>query len=111
MGSLNKDEREKLEKALAASYRNRVGPEPGEEWETGVMNSIRSMPADAKENFTWADMFGSMFWRICPVACAIIIFLAVAVYRYDVIPAPEQDFVQIGVDDAVEMILLDPDNG
>lgn len=110
MGSLDKDEREKLEKALSVSYRNRVGPEPGEEWEAGVMNSIRSMP-DAKESFTWADMFGKLFWRLCPVACAIIIFLAVAVYRYDVAPTPEQDFVQIGVDDTVEMILLDPGNG
>jgi len=54
------------------------------------------------------DLFGSLFWRVCPVACAIVIFLAVAVFRYDT--AAEQDLAQIITNDTVETVLLDPYN-
>lgn len=100
--------RERLEKALAAAYRNRGGPEPGEAWETRVMNGIRDLPYEA-QGTPWWDISGRLFWRVCPVACAIIIFLAVAVLRYDV--AAELDLAQLMAYDAVEMVLLDPDNG
>lgn len=107
MKSLKEEELKRLEKAFAAAHRSRGGPEPGDSWEMGVMNSIRRMP-DASEAPAWTDMFGKMFWRICPVACAIIIFLAVAVYRYDV--TADQYFARIVADDNVELVLLD-DNG
>jgi len=107
MKSLKKEELNRLEKALAAAHRSRGGPEPGDSWETEVMNSVRRMP-DASETSAWTDMFGKMFWRICPVACAVIIFLAVAVYRYDA--TSDQYFTRIVADDNVEMVLLD-DNG
>jgi len=107
MKSLKEEELKRLEKALAAAHKSRGGPEPGDSWETEVMNSIRRV-ADVSETPAWTDMFGKMFWRICPVACAILIFLAVAVYRYDV--TADQYFTRIVADDTVELVLLD-DNG
>lgn len=107
MGS-PKDEKERLEKALAAAYRSRGEPEPGDEWEARVMRSVRNLP-DEVEGASWTDLFGRLFWRVCPVACAIVIFLAVAVFRYDA--ASQQDLVQIITDDTVETVLLDPYNG
>ncbi len=107
MGS-PKDERERLEAALAAAYRSRGVPEPGEEWESQVIRGVRNLP-DQVGGASLTDLFGSLFWRVCPVACAIIIFLAVAVFRYDA--APKQDLVQMMTDDTVETVLLDPYNG
>lgn len=108
MKSLKEEELKRLEKALAAAHRSRGGPEPGDSWEMEVMNSIGRRMPDASETPSWTDMFGKMFWRICPVACAIIIFLAVAVYRYDA--TGDQYFARIVADDNVELVLLD-DNG
>jgi hypothetical protein len=104
MKSLKEEELKRLEKALAAAHKSRGGPGPGDSWEMEVMNSIRRMP-DASEAPAWTDMFGKMFWRICPVACAIIILLAVAVYRYDV--TADQYFARIVADDSVELVLMD----
>jgi len=106
MGS-PKDERERLEAALAAAYRSRGVPEPGEEWESQVIRGVRNLP-DQVGGASLTDLFGSLFWRVCPVACAIIIFLAVAVFRYDT--AAEQDLAQIITNDTVETVLLDPYN-
>ena len=107
MGSL-KDEKERFEKTLATAYRSRGGREPGEAWEARVMRSIRNLP-DKAQGAPWTDAFGRLFWRVCPVACAIVIFLAVAVFRYDV--APELDLAQIIADDTAETVFLDPGNG
>ncbi len=107
MGS-PKDEKERLETALAAAYRSRGGPEPGEEWETRVMRDVRSLP-DEIEGISWTDLFGRLFWRVCPVACAIVILLAVAMFRYEA--ASQQDLVQMFTDDTIETVLLDPYNG
>ncbi|MDD3847648.1 MAG: hypothetical protein PHC90_14965 [Syntrophorhabdaceae bacterium] len=107
MGSLENG-RERLEKALAAAYRNRGGPEPGEAWETRVMNGIRDLPCET-QGTPWWDISGRLFWRVCPVACAIIIFLTIAVFRYDL--AAESYLAQLMADDTVEMVLLGPDNG
>ncbi len=101
-----KKDSEKIEKALAAAYRGRQGPEPGEDWEMSVMRSIRNMP-DVSEKVRWAQFIGKLFWELCPAACAIIIFLAVASYRLNIIP--DQDIAQmVAADETVEMILMDP---
>jgi len=107
MGS-PKDERERLEKVLATAYRSRGGPEPGEEWEARVMRGVRNLPGEV-EGASWTDLFGRLFWRVCPAACAVIILLAVAVFRYDA--APQQDLVHMITDDTIEMVLLEPYNG
>ncbi|OPY00447.1 MAG: hypothetical protein A4E60_02284 [Syntrophorhabdus sp. PtaB.Bin047] len=107
MGS-PKDRKGRLEKVLAAAYRSRGAPGPGEKWETQVMRSIRNLP-DEMQGTSWTDLFGRLFWRVCPVACAIVILLAAAAFRYDV--APQQDLVQMFMDDTVETVLLDPYNG
>jgi len=105
-GRQMKKDGEKIEKALAAAYRGRRGPEPGEDWEMSVMRSIRNMP-DVSEKARWAQLIGKLFWELCPAACAIIIFLAVASYRLNIIP--DQDIAQIvAADETVEMILTDP---
>lgn len=107
MGS-RKDERERLEKTLAAAYRNRGAPEPDEEWEARVMRGIRNVP-DEVRGISSADLFGRLFWRVCPVACAVLILLAAAVFRYDV--TSQQDLVHMITDDTIETVLLEPYNG
>jgi len=100
-----KKENEKIEKALAAAYRNRRGPEPGEDWESSVMRSIRNIP-DVSEKARWSDFIGRLFWEICPAACAVIIILAIASYRLNVVP-PEDLAQMVTTDDAIEYILAD----
>lgn len=108
MESLNKEQRKKVGKALAAAYRRRETPEPGDAWETRVMNDIRDIsPASVQPG--WSEMFGSFFWKLCPVACAIIIFLSIAVSRYNILV--EQDYAQIVIDDIAEVTFPDPYNG
>lgn len=100
-----KKENEKIEKALAAAYRDRTGPEPGEGWELSVMRSIRSIP-DVPEKAPGPDLVGKLFWEICPAACAVIVFLAIASYRINV--APADDFARmVAPDNTIEMMLAD----
>lgn len=104
-GRKMKKDNQKIEKALAAAYRNLRGPEPGEDWEMSVMRSIRNMP-DASEKKRWPDILGRLFWKVCPAACAVIIFLAIVSYNLNVIP--DQDLAQmVSTDDTIEMILAD----
>ena len=60
-----KKDNEKIEKALAAAYRGRQGPEPGEDWEMSVMRSIRNMP-DVSEKARWSQLIGRLFWETMP---------------------------------------------
>ena len=100
-----KKENEKIEKALAAAYRDRTGPEPGDGWELSVMRSIRDIPG-VPEKARWSDIVGRLFWEICPAACAVIIFLAIASYRLNVTPV--DDLAQmVSTDDAIEVMLAD----
>jgi len=100
-----KKDTEKIEKALAAAYRNRQGPEPGPDWEASVMRSVRNIP-DVSEKARWSHLIGRLFWEICPAACAVIIFLAVASFRLNIIP--DQDLAQmVTTDDAIEVMLAD----
>jgi len=108
MESLKKEQEKKLRKVLVAAYKNREQQEPGSAWDTRVMRSIRNMPPVSTKP-TWPEMFGSLFWPLCPVACALIIFLAVALFRYDIVA--EQDYAQIFMEDTSEVTLLEPDNG
>ncbi|OPY81486.1 MAG: hypothetical protein A4E65_01147 [Syntrophorhabdus sp. PtaU1.Bin153] len=108
MEPLKKEKQRKLMKVLAAAHRHHKQPEPGDAWEMQVMRSIRSVPPVSVKP-TWAEMFGSLFWPLCPVACALIIFLAAAAFRYDVVA--EQDYAQIFTEDTGEVTLLEPDNG
>jgi hypothetical protein len=108
MESLKKERRKKLGKVLIAAYRNREQQELGDAWETRVMNSVRNMPPVSTRT-CWPELFGSLFWQLCPAACAIIIFLAIAIFHYDILA--EQDWARIITDDTIEVTLLDPDNG
>jgi hypothetical protein len=108
MKSLKKERRRKLGKVLIAAYRNCGQQESGDAWETRVMNSVRNMPPVSTRT-AWPEMLGSLFWQLCPVACAIIIFLAIAIFHYDILA--EQDLARIVIDDINEVTLLDPDNG
>ena len=108
MESLDKEQRKKLGKVLAGAYRRRETPEAGDAWETRVMNDIRNI-SHASAQPGWSEMFGNFFWKLCPVACAIIIFLSFAVSRYNILV--EQDYAQIIIDDIAEVTLLDPYNG
>jgi hypothetical protein len=100
-----KKENDTIEKALAAAYRNRQGPEPGEDWEMSVMRSIRKVP-EVSPGIGWSELIGRLFWEICPAACAIIIFLAIASYRLNVVP-PEDLAQMVTTDDTIEVILAD----
>lgn len=100
-----KKEDRNIEEALAASHRRRQGPEPGEDWEMSVMRSIRNV-ADAPQRVRWSELIGRLFWEICPAACAVIIFLAVATYRLNVIP-PEDFAHMVTTDDTIEAIIAD----
>ncbi len=100
-----KKEDRNIEEALAAAHRRRQGPEPGEDWEVSVMRSIRNVAGES-QGVRWSELIGRLFWEICPAACAVIIFLAIATYRLNVIP-PE-DFAQmVTADDTIEVIIGD----
>lgn len=100
-----KKDNAKIENALAQAYRNRQGPEPGPDWEMSVIRSIRNLP-DVSEKAHWSRIVGRLFWEICPVACAVLIFLAIASFRLNVIP--DQDLAQmVTTDDAIEVMLAD----
>lgn len=97
---------EKIEKTLFRAYRDRQGPVPGEDWEMSVMRSVRNLP-DISEKARWSRLVGKLFWELCPAACALIIFLAIAAYNVNVIP--DQDFAQIvASDDTIDMVWADP---
>lgn len=100
-----KKENENIEKALAAAYRDREGPEPGEDWELSVMRSVRNIPG-IPQGALRSDLIGRLFWEICPVACAVIIFLAIASYRLNVIPVDDLARM-VYPDDTIEMTLAD----
>ena len=100
-----KKENENIDKVLAAAHRGRRGPEPGEDWELSVMRSIRDIP-EVPEKARWSYIVGRLFWEICPAACAVIIFLAIASYRLNVTPV--DDLAQmVSTDDAIEVMLAD----
>ncbi|MEN6617259.1 MAG: hypothetical protein ABFD12_11930 [Syntrophorhabdus sp.] len=101
------DKEKRLERALAESYRRRESPEIGPDWEHKVMTSIRSLPGIEEKK--WFEISGRVFWELCPVACAILIFLAVSVFRYNVMP--EQDLAQLFTVDTVETLIVDDTNG
>lgn len=100
------EKEKRLERAFAEDYRRRGAPEVGPEWELKVMASIRSLPGIEKKS--WFEIPGRLFWELCPVACAILIVLAISIVRYDVIP--EQDFAQLLTVDTVETLIVDENN-
>jgi hypothetical protein len=108
MEPLKKEKMGKLEKILVAAHGNREQSEPGDAWEMSVMNSVRKIPT-VSERFAWSEFFDSFFWQFCPVACAIIIFLAVAIFSYDIIA--DKDYALIFMDESIEVTALDPYSG
>ena len=79
---------ERLKKAFITSYHAKEKTEVGEEWQMSVMNRIRRLgPLPARADYF--TLFGQTVWRFAPVACVLILVLAISLIKLDFIPESE----------------------
>ncbi len=94
-----KDRMTKIRKALSTAYRKKETVATGELWETRVMGHVRSLGIPAPPaNFS--ALFGRFVWRFAPVACILIVALAVGMVNLDY--APEYEITATFMTDPIE---------
>jgi hypothetical protein len=81
-------EERKLMDALIKAYRRQDHLEASESWVQEVMNHIRRLgPLDPKPRFLM--QFEQLLWHFAPVACVLIVALAIYMMRVDFMPEHE----------------------
>lgn len=94
-----KDKMAKLREALTAAYREREVVSTGELWEARVMGHVRSLGVAASPaNFS--ALFGRFVWRFAPVACILIVTLAIGLANLNY--APEYEMAATFMTDPIE---------
>jgi hypothetical protein len=79
---------EKLRKAFVTSYHAKEKTGVSEGWQMSVMSRIRRLgPLPARADFF--SLFGRTVWRLAPVACVLILVLAISLIKIDFIPESE----------------------
>ena len=93
----------KIRKALAAAYREKEKVVAGELWQTSVMGHIRRLgplyPASS-----YLEFFERFLWRLAPVACVLILILAVIFIHMDFLS--EYEMAKIFFDDPADVSLF-----
>jgi hypothetical protein len=81
MGSM-KEAQKKLKKTLSATYYEKEKAAVNALWQVRVMRRVRSLgPLNAQANYL--ELFERFVWRLAPVACLLILALAIALMKLD----------------------------
>jgi len=83
------DRMTKIREALSAAYRNKETVPVGELWETRVMGHVRSLGIPLSPAAAFSALFGRFVWRLAPIACVLIVALAVGMAHLDYTPEYE----------------------
>jgi hypothetical protein len=95
---------EKLLQALSIAYREKEKIEVGNQWQRDVMGRIRDIgPIQARSTYLFE--FEQLVWRFAPVACAIIVVLAVGIIQFDF--TAEYELANIFFDHSIELTALE----
>lgn len=93
----------KLKKALITAYHEKEKAEVGELWQMKVMSHIRSLgPLTSKTNYF--ELLEQFVWRFAPVACLLILILAICIIKLD--PISDYEMARAFIDDPVDFTLL-----
>lgn len=94
--------KEKLKIILSETYHQRENDLVSDTWQARVMRDIRNMdmPDKAKNGLVSLE---KMVWRFAPVACVLIITLAMILFTYDFVP--EYTLAEAFMDDSIDMVL------
>jgi len=81
MGSV-KEKQKKLKKTLTAAYYGKEKAAVNEHWQIRVMSHVRSLgPLNDKINYL--ELFERFVWKFAPVACLLILALAIILTNLD----------------------------
>lgn len=81
MGSM-KEKQKKLKKTLTAAYYGKEKAEVNGLWQIRVMSRVRSLgPLNVKTNYL--EFFEGFVWKLVPVACLLILVLAIILAKLD----------------------------
>lgn len=98
-------EEERLRALLTKAYLSKEGGTIDEFWVQRVMDDIQRLgPFDSRQSFLM--QFEKLVWRFAPVACVLIIALALYIMRVDFVP--EYEIAQILINDPVGFVLIEP---
>ena len=77
-----KGDKMKLQRALTAAYHEKGKPEVHDLWQIRVMRRVRSLgPLNSKTNYL--ELLEGFMWRFAPVACLLIVVLAIVLANLD----------------------------
>jgi hypothetical protein len=72
----------RVQKALTAAYHEKEKVEVGDLWQIGVMHRARSLgPLNSKIDYL--ELLERFVWRFAPVACLLIVVLAMVLANLD----------------------------
>ena len=94
----------KLKKAFAEAYHAKEMTDVDALWDIRVMGHIRKLGALSPKT-SFLAQFESLVWRLTPVACILIIVLAVYMTRIDFVS--ENEIAAILINDPVEFVLIE----
>jgi hypothetical protein len=95
----DKDAYTRLDNALKRAFRDKEKAKPSEDWQQNVMRHIRSLePHSVTTNCL--DLFEQFVWRFAPVACVLILVLAICIINLGLVP--EYEVVKLFVKDPIE---------
>lgn len=102
MGSMKKDQ-EKLKKTLTAAYYEKERASVNERWQIRVMSHVRSLgPLNAKTSYL--EFFEGFVWRFAPVACLLILVLAIILTKLDFVS--EYEIAKAFMEDPLDFSLF-----
>lgn len=95
----DKDAYTRLESALKRAFRGTKKVEANNHWQQNVMHHVRTVgPLNATTNYS--DLLEQFLWRFAPVACVLIVVLAVFIINLGLVP--EYEVVKLFVEDPIE---------
>jgi hypothetical protein len=75
-----------IEERLVESYRRREIPEPGDNWQAGVMSAVNEHPFPEEPD---RELFGRLLWRFSGAAAAVSAAMLVLLISTGVVPELE----------------------
>ncbi|MBI9075347.1 MAG: hypothetical protein JEZ02_08050 [Desulfatibacillum sp.] len=93
---------EKTRLILSAVYKGREEANLSPQWQGQVMDVIRALPAKAVLKKTTIKLERTV-WRLAPVACVLIVAMAVVLLSQDF--SPQYGLIEAMMDDSVDTLL------
>jgi hypothetical protein len=102
MGSM-KEKQKKLKKTLTAAYYEKEKAAVNGLWQIRVMSRVRSLgPLNAKTSYL--EFFESFVWKFAPVACLLILVLAIILTKLDFVS--EYEIAKAFMEDSLDFSLF-----